>query len=113
MSYCQQSVVHPSFLTHARQVTHSKGNQPGFPFQFQYTESQKQRHPTHENMEWNVSYINGDVGIAQIRRPGSIIGQYEAMVPDLPYNPPYENQLAASRAAMGLGMIGIGSLFFI
>lgn len=112
MSYCQQSVVHPSFLTHARQTTHSKGNQPGFPFQFQYTESQKS-HETNQNPEWNVSYINGDVGIPQIRRSGSIIGQYEAMVPDLPYNPPYENQLAASKAAMGIGMIALGSLFFI
>lgn len=113
MSRGSDSVAHPLFLTHARQVTHSKGQQPGFPFQFQYTESQKSHHPTHENMEYNVSYINGDVGIPQIHRPGSVIGQYQAMVPDTPWNPPYQRQLAASRAVFGFGAIALGSLFFI
>lgn len=112
MSRGNESVAHPLFLTHARNVTHSSGQQPGFPFQFQYNQSQKSYDPTKANKEYNVPYINTDVGVDQIRRDGSMVGKYQAMVPDLPYNPPYESNIALTKAALGVGLIALGSSFY-
>lgn len=108
------SVAHPLFLTHARQVTHSKGNQPGFPFQFQYFQGQPGAyHKTNANMEWNNTYINGDVGIPQIHRERSIISPYQSMVPDLPFSPKIQNQISSTRALFGFGLIGLAAVFLI
>jgi hypothetical protein len=102
------SSLHGAWLENAKMVTHSRANQPGFPNQFQYVEYQKNRHPTNENMEYNTSYVNEEVDIEQVRRDRGIIGEYQAMVPDLPFNQKYDEDIKSRMALLGFGALILG-----
>lgn len=108
----QGSTAHPQFLTHARGVTWSQGNQPGFPNEFQFINYQKNRGPpsTNDLKEYNDIYINGEVDIAKIRRGKSLIGEYQAMVPDLPFNEIYEKNVKKNMVLLGFGAMAVGIL---
>lgn len=109
------SFAHPRYLQYVKGVENSRGNSPGFPNEFQYLNFQKLPDPTSltQNPEYVIPHVNQDVYLEQIWRPGPITGQYEAMVPDTPFNPIYEANKNGLRALMGFTMMGIGSLFFI
>jgi hypothetical protein len=112
MNRYYDSSLHSSWLQNARQVTHSRGNQPGFPNQFQYIESQKNMHPAHDRMEYNTSYINEEIDITQNRRDRSILGergQYEGMVPDIPFNQKYDTDVRNRMILLGFGSLILGT----
>jgi hypothetical protein len=92
-------------------VTHSRANQPGFPNQFQYINSQTRRHPDNDTTtrpEYNNSYVNEEVDIKQIRRDRAITGDYIAMVPDLPFNQKYDQDIRAKMVLLGFGSLVLG-----
>lgn len=96
------------------EVTHSRGNQPGFPNQFQYINSQSNRHPyndTTQRREYNTAYINEEVDIRQNKRwDRSIIGPYQAMVPDLPFNQKYDTDVRNKMSLLGFGALVLGAV---
>lgn len=109
------SSLHGQWLSNARNVTHSRGNNPGFPNQWQYLNEQTDRsnEKTGPRMEYNTMYVNEEVDIKQQRRDRSIIGEYKAMVPDLPFNQSYDTEIRNRTVLLGFGAIILGSLLFV
>lgn len=111
MNRWYDSSLHSSWQTNAKEMTHSRGNQPGFPNQFQYINSQSNRHPDHATtplMEYNTAYVNEEVDIRQRRQDRSIIGPYQAMVPDLPFNQKYDDDVRKKMTLLGFGALVLG-----
>lgn len=105
------SSLYPGWVTNARMVTHSRGNQPGFPNQFQYLDYETNRRPQQMKMDWNTSYVNENVDIPQVHQDKQIIGEYQAMVPDLPFNESYDKDIRNRLVYLGFAGLVLGAFF--
>lgn len=91
------------------QLNH-RGNTMGFPNQFRYNEL-PYNNMTHSKKEYINIPSQGPSSIRHSSYPqSSIIGNYQSMVPDVPFSTTYQNSLnnyinTSSIAAMGVALI--------
>lgn len=99
---------HPGYFEFARDVIASQGLAPGFPQQF--VGVQYKGGPTPVTPENVNIHVNGDTGILQNGQKVPLTGWYRSMVEDVPWDPKFEAESSANRAAFGLLAIAAGSL---
>lgn len=104
----QPSMFYP-FYERAQAVQGSKGLTTGFPKQFHYTETK--RHSTYSTPEYVNIFINDQVGIPQVDggTRKAIIGDYQSMVPDFPFDPIHDDRVHSRLLSLGFGAIGLAA----
>lgn len=98
------------YQEYAKRINDSRGTGPGYPHAFRY-------HPATWGAKNNQTreFINPanheTARIQQINRSNSMIGHYDAMVPDLPFNEYQEKRKHQALNHVGMSTIATGAAF--
>jgi hypothetical protein len=90
-------------------IIQSKGNAPGFPNQFVrqgHSLNAAQTHPEYTSAEGMV--FDAGAPARKIPQVNATPRAYFSMVPDLPFNPTYEIEVANNNYVLGLGSLVAG-----
>lgn len=87
----------------------SQGLTPGLPQPFRYLEVQAD--PTYTSREYVNIYPQSPAGIQRMYRSRAIIGDYESIPYDTPFDPEYIAARQRKLALYGLGLMGVASIF--
>lgn len=98
-----------NYLNFANRVSADKGNAPGFNSQFQYPEGAV----TNSSVEFLDSRFDGGRAIPQIDTQRKLItGDYNSMVPDIPFDLKAHNNQKTNLIAFGMAALVVGVLLF-
>ena len=93
------------YLKFAQKQAGAKGNAPGFNSQFQYPDGAQ----TNTNWEYIDGRFDGGRAIPQLDTQRKLItGEYESMVPDIPFDRKAHKQQKLNLVAFGLGFLVVG-----
>lgn len=93
------------WLQYAQRVAGSKGNAPGFNKQFQYPEGAS----TNTNWEYIDGRFDGGRALPQMTTQRKLItGDYESMVPDIPFDKKAHEAQQRNLTAFGLSALVVG-----
>lgn len=96
------------WLRFAQRAAGSKGNAPGFNKQFQYPEGAS----TNVNWEYIDGRFDGGRALPQMTTQRKLItGDYESMVPDIPFDLKAHEAQQRNLAAFGLSALVVGAFF--
>lgn len=97
------------YQEYAKRVNDSRGTGPGYPNQFRHHPESWVR--SNQTREFIVPANHETTKIKQMNRNNSIIGRYDAMVPDLPFSDHHEKRKTQALHHVGLGAIATGAAF--
>lgn len=101
--------THPAFFPRTAANVASYGLTPGLPYPFRYNEVRS--HPTYTSTEYVNIWPNQQAGIQQNSYKTPIIGDFQSMVYDVPFDKRHSEAQTQRLAIYGLASIALGTLF--
>jgi len=114
--YCHESIEDrspfpPGYYDYAKSNLASQQNTSGLPTQFFYLEA-GDRHPNHSQKEQTSINLAPYSDVAQNSQKDPIVGRYDSMVYDTPFDPIHDRAINSNLTMFGLGFTALAIAFF-